>query len=104
MSKHTKTEAPGDVGTLAGVARALLEATSEVAGEKIAQARQRLSHALEQGQEIGGNVQDKVRAGAKASDECVRNNLYTAIGIMAGAGALAGCLFCRKNGRKAEHE
>ena len=98
MSKHRK-EVTNGMDTLVEDARALVAATSEVAGEKVAEARQRLSTALERGKEIYSDAQDKAIAGAKAGDEFVRNNPYAMIGIAAGVGTLFGYLLSRRNGR-----
>ncbi len=101
MSKH-KHEVTNDVDTLAEDARALLAATSEVAGEKVAEARHRLNTALERGKEIYGNVQDQVMAGAKAGDKFIHENPYAVVGIAVGAGALIGYLLSRRNGSSEE--
>ena len=94
MSKHRK-QAMADTDTLAEDARALLDATSEVAGEKVAEARDRLSVALERGKEMYDDVKERAVAGAKAGDECVRGNPYAAIGIAVGVGLLIGYVFAR---------
>ena len=44
--------ASNDMNTLAEDARALMEATADVAGEKVSEARKRLAAALERGKEI----------------------------------------------------
>lgn len=87
-----------DVSTLAEDARALMIATADVAGEKVGEARKRLSAALESGREIYGRVREKAVEGAKTADEAVREHPYTAIGIAASVGALIGFLLARRNG------
>ena len=87
-----------DVGTLAEDAHALMAATTDVAGEKVAEARKRLGAALENGKEMYGRVRDKAVEGAKTADEAVREHPYTAIGIAVGLGALIGFLLARRNG------
>ena len=52
--------------SLAEDARALLHATSEVAGDKVAEARNRLSAALERSKELYGAARERAIAGAKA--------------------------------------
>jgi ElaB/YqjD/DUF883 family membrane-anchored ribosome-binding protein len=48
-----QTQATGnDMGTLAEDARALVAATADVAGDKVAEARRRLAGALESGKEL----------------------------------------------------
>lgn len=96
MSEHRKTDT-NDMDTLAEDARALLAATSEVAGEKVAEARSRLSAALERGKEMYGDVKNKAVAGAKAGDKFVRSNPYAAVGIAVGVGALIGLLLGRRS-------
>ena len=88
-----------DVGTLAEDARALMAATADVAGEKVAEARKRLTAALENGKEIYGRVREKAVEGAKAADQTVRENPYQAMGIAFGVGALIGYVLSRRNSR-----
>src|SRR3954465_681494 len=86
-----------DLGTLAEDARALMAATADVAGEKVGDARKRLTAALENGKEIYGRVRDQAFEGAKAADQAVRENPYQAIGIALGVGALIGYLLARRH-------
>jgi ElaB/YqjD/DUF883 family membrane-anchored ribosome-binding protein len=88
--------------TLAEDARALMAATADVAGEKVAEARTRLAAALESAKEFAGRVRDKAVDGAKAADEVVRDNPYQAIGIAFGVGALVGCLAMRRCSRNSD--
>jgi len=85
-----------DVGTLAEDARALMAATADVAGEKVAEARKRLSAALESGKELYGRARDRAVEGARAADEVVREHPYQAIGIALGVGVLTGYLLARR--------
>ena len=98
MNKHKHT-AGDDLGTLAEDAHALIDATVDVAGEKVAEARERLLSALEKGREIAGNVRDQAIAGAKATDEAVREHPYKAIGIALGVGVLIGFFISRRSSR-----
>ena len=90
MSKETQA-IRDDVGQLAEDARALMAATTDVAGEKVGEARKRLSAALEHGKQ-------KVVAGARATDKAVHAHPYRAIAIGVGVGALTGYLVGRRNG------
>ena len=98
MSKHTQAISD-DVSTLAEDARALMAATSDVAGEKVGEARKRLAAALESAKEIAGQVRDKAVAGAKAADEAVHAHPYQAMGIALGVGAVLGYLLARRCSR-----
>ena len=95
MDKSTQ-EFSSDVGTLAEDASALMAATADVAGEKVGEARNRLTAALERAKEIAGNVRDKAVAGAKVTDQTIRENPYQAIAIGVGVGALIGFLVARR--------
>jgi ElaB/YqjD/DUF883 family membrane-anchored ribosome-binding protein len=99
MSKETQTIS-NEVAQLAQDARSLMDATADVAGEKVGEARARLAAALERGKEIFGRVRQKAVQGAKAADEAVHEHPYQAIAIAAGVGALVGYLLahrCRCN-------
>jgi ElaB/YqjD/DUF883 family membrane-anchored ribosome-binding protein len=98
MSNHTQSYS-NDLGSLAEDARALMVATADVAGEKVAEARKRLAAALENAKDIAGRVRDKAVEGAKAADQVVRDNPYQAIGIAFGVGALIGYLAMRRCSR-----
>ena len=97
------TQKMGDaMDALAEDARALMAATADVAGEKVAEARNRLAVALERGKEIAGSVRDKAVKGAKAADETVREHPYQAIGIALGVGAVIGFLVARRCSRNGD--
>jgi len=101
MNKHTQAT-HNDMGTLAEDARALMAATADVAGEKVADARKRLAAALDSAKDVAGRVRDKAVEGAKAADEAVREYPYQAIGIAFGVGALIGYLAMRRCSRKGD--
>ena len=84
-----------DMGTLAEDARALMAATADVAGDKVADARKRLAAALDSTKELYGRVRQKAVEGAKAADEVVHEHPYQAIGIALGLGALIGFVVAR---------
>ena len=95
MNKPTEADS-NDLGQLAEDARALMAATADVAGEKVGEARKRLGAALESAKHIAANVRDKAVAGAKATDQTVRENPYQAIAIGVGVGAIIGYLLARR--------
>ena len=85
-----------DVDTLAEDARALMAATADVAGEKVVEARKRLTAALERGQVIYGRVREQTVESARAADEAVHEHPYQAIALGVGLGALIGFLITRR--------
>jgi len=82
---------------LAEDAQALLAATAHVAEEKVVEARRRLTAAIEKGKETWNAVQERAVAGAKATDQVIRDHPYQSIGIALGVGALIGFLISRRN-------
>jgi len=91
MTKSKQTV--GDcMDTLAEDARALVAATSDVAGEKVREARKRLAAALERGKGVYDQVRDKALDGAKATDQLLRDNPYQTIAIALGVGVIVGLL------------
>jgi ElaB/YqjD/DUF883 family membrane-anchored ribosome-binding protein len=101
MNKQTQATSNG-MGTLAEDARALIAATADAVGEKVQEARQRLTAALESGKEIYGRVRDKSVAGARTADEAVHEHPYQAIAIGVGIGALLGYLLARRRTRNGD--
>jgi len=103
MKAHTKPhfETPGalshDASTLVADARGLLEATAEIADEKVAAARKRLGEALEAGMETYEHVQERVVRGAKIADKTVREHPYQSMAIAFGVGAVIGYLISRRH-------
>ena len=86
-----------NIGNLVEDSRALLAATADVAGEKVAAARERVASALEAAKETYAQAQKNAVAGAKATDKLIREHPYHAIGIAFGVGALIGLLLGRRN-------
>ncbi|MBC8126719.1 MAG: DUF883 domain-containing protein [Gloeobacteraceae cyanobacterium ES-bin-144] len=95
MKKQTAHH--NDLHSLAEDAQALLAATTDVAGEKVAEARKRLTSALEKGKETWNEVQEKAVEGAKATDQVIRDHPYQAIGVAFGVGAILGYILSRRN-------
>ena len=98
MEKHKHAD-ENNMGTLAEDARALVAATADVAGDKVADARKRLSAALDSGKELLGRVRDKAAEHAKAADQVVRDNPYQTVVIAFGVGAVIGYLAAGRSSR-----
>lgn len=97
MNKETTTTNHRDVAKLVDDAEALLAATTDVAEEKVVQARKRLAAALEKGHETWATIKEKACEGAKATDQAIRKHPYEAMGVAFGVGALIGFLLTRRN-------
>jgi ElaB/YqjD/DUF883 family membrane-anchored ribosome-binding protein len=92
MKKQTHEN---DMNSLAEDARALMAATADVAGDKVADARKRLAGALE-------GIKDKAAGYAKNAHEMIQERPYHAIGIAFGVGAFLGCLVAYRFSRNDE--
>ena len=93
--KASESEEPGE--HLIEDAQALLAATAHVAEEKVIEARRRLTAAIEKGREAWHTVQEKAIAGAKATDQVIRDNPYKSLGIALGVGVIIGYLLRRRD-------
>jgi ElaB/YqjD/DUF883 family membrane-anchored ribosome-binding protein len=96
-TQHTTHKAEEVGEHLMEDAQALLAATAHVAEEKVIEARKRLTAAIEKGKETLDSVQEKAIAGAKATDQLIRDNPYKALGIALGVGAIIGYLLHRRD-------
>jgi ElaB/YqjD/DUF883 family membrane-anchored ribosome-binding protein len=93
--KHTISDA---MDTLAEDARNLMNATTDVAEEKVGEARKRLSTTLERGREIYDSIRKDAVGRAKVFNEATHEHPYKAIAIGFGAGAFIGYLVARNAG------
>lgn len=88
-----------DFKVLIGDAEELLKATTNVAGEKAAVARGRIEHSLEEGKKSLAQAEDlllgKSKEAAKAAEDYVRENPWSAVGMAAGIGLVLGILLRR---------
>ena len=101
MNRQTQAIS-NEMGHLAEDARALMVATADVAGEKVSEARKRLSVALDRGREMYGRARERAIEGAKVADEAVHEHPYQAIAIGVGVGALLGYLITRRCSRNGD--
>jgi ElaB/YqjD/DUF883 family membrane-anchored ribosome-binding protein len=86
-----------DSQTLVNDARALLDATAEVADEKVTAARKRLASALESAKEVTQRIHERAMDGARQADRTIRSHPYESIAVALGLGALLGMAFGRRN-------
>jgi len=90
------------MNTLTEDAQAVMEATSEMVGEKVGKARKRLGAAMERSKEVYSQVRDKALDGARVTDRAVRENPYQAMAIALGAGVIVGFLVTRQGSRNSD--
>jgi ElaB/YqjD/DUF883 family membrane-anchored ribosome-binding protein len=78
------------MGRLTDDAQAVMAATSDMAGEKVGNTRERLGAAMERGKEVYDQVRDKAFDSVRVTDRAVRDHPYQVLGIAFGVGALIG--------------
>lgn len=96
MKLHDDATDTHEFGSLSDDAKALLSATVDVADEKVRQARNRLSAAIDRSKEAWVRVQGRAIETAKATDHTIRMHPYRAIGVALGVGALLGVIWSRR--------
>jgi ElaB/YqjD/DUF883 family membrane-anchored ribosome-binding protein len=77
-------------------AEALLKATAGELGEKVREARTRLSASLDNCKGSLHKAEEKAIAGAKAADKVIREHPYQSLGLAFGVGLLIGVLVGRR--------
>jgi ElaB/YqjD/DUF883 family membrane-anchored ribosome-binding protein len=89
----------GDLKTLIGDAEELLKATTNQAGEKVAVARQKIEQSLIEGKKALADAEkviiEKSKQYADITDDYIRENPWSAVGIAAGVGLVLGLLLRR---------
>ena|SRR5436190_1257621 len=91
MSKHGKAYA-NNIGAIVEHAQDLLSVTAGVAGDNVAEARKRLTEALEYGREVYEDVRQQAISRAKTAHKFIRKNPYSALAIGLGIGVIIGFL------------
>ncbi len=96
MDTYTETlHKEGD--TLAEKAAGTMDTATEVAKEKMEQARQGVTAATQWAKENYANFQDKATNAARSADQMVRDYPYQTLAIALGLGALLGFLLTRRD-------
>jgi ElaB/YqjD/DUF883 family membrane-anchored ribosome-binding protein len=75
---------------------ALLKAGAHDLSERAMAAREKLAAALEVAKETRRKLEERARAGVKATDQLVREHPYESIGVAFGIGILIGVLLNRR--------
>ena len=73
-----------------------MDATADVAGEKVGEARQRLAAALERGKEMLGVARERAVEGGKIADLAMHEKSYQVLAVGVGAGVMLGYLVARR--------
>ena len=102
MNDTKITAGHNDMGTLAKDAGSLINATVDVATQKLGDVRQRVVETVETAKEAAGHVRDRAADYAKAADKAVHEHPYKAIGIALGVGAFLGYLVSRRGSRNGD--
>ncbi len=85
-----------DFRTLTRDAEMLLRSTAGDAGDQAREVRKKLAQMLEVARGSMETVQEKVVAGAKATDRTIRDHPYETLGIGFGVGIVLGMLLGRR--------
>jgi ElaB/YqjD/DUF883 family membrane-anchored ribosome-binding protein len=94
---QTPADLLNDLRNLVVEAEKMLESSvSEHTGEAVEALRTRYEAVQERLGELYTSAKKNVAAGAKCTDEAIRENPYQSIAIAAGMGLLAGVLLCRR--------
>src|SRR5262245_18951429 len=86
----SKDRLVGDLKNLVADAEELLNATASQAGEKVAEAGQKIEQSLIEGKKPLADAErtllKKSKEAAELADDCVRDSPWSAVGIAAGVG------------------
>ena len=100
LSEMTNDQLIDDFKVVVADAEALLKATANQSGEKLAEVRAKAAKSLMAGKasmvEAQAAMLAKTRAAARATDTYVHDNPWQAVGIAAGTGLVIGWLIGRR--------
>lgn len=100
MSSNSKEKLIADMKVVMSDAEEILRATAGVAGEKMADLRERIGERLRDARlridDAEAALVDKTKAAARAADDFVNENPWQAVGIAAGIGVLLGIIIGRR--------
>jgi ElaB/YqjD/DUF883 family membrane-anchored ribosome-binding protein len=95
---HTPQELFDEMKALASEAQAMMgNSITEHSAEAMAQLRERFEDAQARFADVYDNAKKKVVAGARSTDDAIRENPYQALAIAAGVGLLVGLLVGRRS-------
>ncbi len=100
MSNNSKEKLIADMKVVVADAEEILRATAGIAGEKMADLRERIGERLRDARgridDAEAVLVDKTKAAARATDDFVNENPWQAVGIAAGIGVLLGIVIGRR--------
>jgi ElaB/YqjD/DUF883 family membrane-anchored ribosome-binding protein len=100
MSSNSKEKLIADMKVVVSDAEEILRATAGIAGEKMADLRERIGERLRDARvridDAEAALVDKTKAAARAADVFVNENPWQAVGIAAGIGVLLGIIIGRR--------
>ena len=100
LNNSNKQKLVADMKNVVADAEEILRATAGIAGEKMAELRERISERLSDAKlrlaDAEAIVFDKTKAAARATDDFVYENPWQSVGIAAGVGLLLGIIIGRR--------
>jgi|RifCSP16_2_1023846.scaffolds.fasta_scaffold43058_2 ElaB/YqjD/DUF883 family membrane-anchored ribosome-binding protein len=97
---RTKSKVVDDFKAIVNDADNLLQATAKVSGEGFSAARAKFAEQLDSAKtslaQAERQIVDKAKQAATATDDYVKGNPWTAVGMAAGVGILIGFLFAKR--------
>ena len=100
LNCNSKQKIVNDLKNVVADAEEILRATADVAGEKVADLRERITLRLQDARarlaDAETIVVDKTKAAARATDDYVKTNPWQSVGIAAAVGFLIGVMINRR--------
>ena len=100
MSTSSKQKLIDDMKIVVADAEEILRATAGVAGEKMAELRERIGERVRDAklriEDAEVALVDRTKAAARATDDFVNDNPWRAVGIAAGVGLMLGIIVGRR--------
>ena len=100
FAEDSKEQLVSDMKVVVSDAEEILRATKGVAGDRIAELRERIAVRLHDAKmriaDADELLRDRTKAAARATDDYVNDNPWQAVGIAAGVGLLLGVIIARR--------
>ena len=96
IANETEGKVLADLKRVVEDSEELLVDSAGVVGEKAHEIRERLARTIDVAKVTGRRLEEKVKAGAKATDQVIREHPYPSLGVAFGVGIVIGFLLQRK--------